>query len=171
MNAPLPDAGLARRLASLAYESLLVGALLLVASALITPLLTALGPSLFATLLSQGFFATVLFAYFGWCWVRGGQTVAMKTWRIRLVDADGLTLRWRGALRRFAIALGLYVGLPALSYLGLARHDGSLGQHLAIALLWWLLLPLSAWLDPERRFLHDRLAGTRQVLTPKKPRG
>jgi len=25
-------------------------------------------------------------AYFLWCWLRGGQTLAMKAWRIRLVD-------------------------------------------------------------------------------------
>ncbi|AXK39136.1 RDD family protein [Crenobacter cavernae] len=168
MKNPLPGAGLARRLACLLYELLLVGALLLVASALITPLLNWLGPSLFATLLSQLYFAAVLFAYFGWCWVRGGQTVAMKTWRIRLVDRAGLTLSWRGAFRRYVFALGLYVGLPALSYLGLARSGGSVLQHVALALVWWLLPLLSAWLDPEKLFLHDRLAGTRLVEVPKK---
>ena len=34
----------------------------------------------------QAFILTVFAAYFLWCWLRGGQTLAMKTWRIRLVD-------------------------------------------------------------------------------------
>jgi len=32
-------------------------------------------------------FIGVMFAgYFLWCWLRGGQTLAMKAWHIRLVD-------------------------------------------------------------------------------------
>ena|SRR5688572_18266690 len=34
----------------------------------------------------QLFIATIFAAYFLWCWLRGGQTLAMKAWNIRLVD-------------------------------------------------------------------------------------
>jgi uncharacterized RDD family membrane protein YckC len=34
----------------------------------------------------QLFILVVLAAYFLWCWLRGGQTLAMRAWRIRLVD-------------------------------------------------------------------------------------
>jgi uncharacterized RDD family membrane protein YckC len=34
----------------------------------------------------QLFIAAVFAAYFLWCWLRGGQTLAMKAWHIRLVD-------------------------------------------------------------------------------------
>jgi uncharacterized RDD family membrane protein YckC len=34
----------------------------------------------------QLFIFSVFAAYFLWCWLRGGQTLAMKAWHIRLVD-------------------------------------------------------------------------------------
>jgi uncharacterized RDD family membrane protein YckC len=34
----------------------------------------------------QAFIVVVFAAYFLRCWLRGGQTLAMKAWRIRLVD-------------------------------------------------------------------------------------
>ena len=48
----------------------------------------------------QLFIAAVFAAYFLWCWLRGGQTLAMKAWRIRLVDVTP-----RKALLRFGLAL------------------------------------------------------------------
>lgn len=39
-------------------------------------------------------------AYFQWCWLRGGQTLAMKAWKIRLVDVTPAR-----ALLRFFLAL------------------------------------------------------------------
>ena len=74
----------------------------------------------------------VFAAYFLWCWLRGGQTLAMKAWRIRLVQVSPPR-----ALLRFLLALLL---VPT-----------------GISLLWALF-------DPERQFLHDRLAGTRLVM-------
>jgi len=50
----------------------------------------------------QAFIATVLAAYFLWCWLRGGQTLAMRAWRIRLVDVTA-----RKALLRFVLAAAL----------------------------------------------------------------
>ena len=79
----------------------------------------------------QIFIAMVFAGYFLWCWLRGGQTLAMKAWKIRLVRVTPAK-----ALLRFVLALLL---VPTL-----------------VAILWSLL-------DPERQFLHDRLAGTRLV--------
>jgi uncharacterized RDD family membrane protein YckC len=50
----------------------------------------------------QLFILVMFAAYFLWCWLRGGQTLAMKTWRIRLVDVTPAR-----ALLRFALALAL----------------------------------------------------------------
>jgi uncharacterized RDD family membrane protein YckC len=50
----------------------------------------------------QLFLAAVYAAYFLWCWLRGGQTLAMKAWRIRLIDVTP-----RKAVLRFLIALAL----------------------------------------------------------------
>ena len=51
----------------------------------------------------QLFIATIFAAYFLWCWLRGGQTLAMKAWGIRLVDVTP-----RKALARFALAMILF---------------------------------------------------------------
>jgi len=50
----------------------------------------------------QFFILVVLGAYFLWCWLRGGQTLAMRAWRIRLVDVTP-----RKALVRFVLAAAL----------------------------------------------------------------
>ncbi len=75
-------------------------------------------------------------AYLASCWVKGGQTLAMRTWRIKLVCADGSSLTLGRAAARYLLACLL---LPP-----------------GVAILW-------AFADPDRQFLHDRLAGTRLV--------
>ena len=87
----------------------------------------------------QAFVLAFLAAYFLWCWLRGGQTLAMKAWKIRLVDVTPAK-----ALLRFILAV-LFV--PT-----------------GISILWSVF-------DKEGQFLHDRLAGTRLVLTFTPPSG
>lgn len=79
----------------------------------------------------------VLLAYFGWLWKRSGQTLAMQTWKIRLVSADGRPLTTRQVFLRYSLAW------PSLLAGG-------------VGILWALA-------DPDRQFLHDRLAGTRLI--------
>lgn len=77
----------------------------------------------------------VLAAYFTYCWRRGGQTLAMKTWHIRLRPSDGSPLSLWQALARFFLAAA------SLALLG-------------AGFLW-------GFVDRDRQFLHDRLIGTR----------
>ncbi len=52
------------------------------------------------------------YAYFAFSWRRGGQTLGMKCWRIRVVSDDaGTRLSWRQTLVRFAVALVSWVPL------------------------------------------------------------
>jgi uncharacterized RDD family membrane protein YckC len=64
----------------------------------------------------QFFIGAVFAAYFLWCWLRGGQTLAMKAWHIRLVDVTP-----RKALLRFAVATLLF---PASIAWALFDRDG-----------------------------------------------
>ena len=132
----LPAASLRRRLASLVYEALLLAAVLWAAGALFT-LIVPDATSPLPRALLRAFLLAVAFAYFAWCWTRGGQTLAMKTWRIRVLSTSGLPLTLKQALLRFVLAV-LGIGLAGCG------------------LLW-------AWFDRDRQFLHDRLAGTRIV--------
>lgn len=96
----MPRAGLARRLASMVYEALLAFAVAFFAGALFLAATggrdATHGPARHEL---QLVLAVVLAAYFVFCWVRGGQTLAMKAWRIRLVGATP-----RKALLRLLLA-------------------------------------------------------------------
>jgi len=131
---------LGRRLASGVYELLILAALAMVAT---FPFLAVFGDSTqgWRRHVLQVWLLVVAGAYFAWFWTRGGQTLPMKTWRIRLVRADGAGVGLWRAIHRYVIA--------ALGFLALG-----LG-------FWWALV------DRDRQFLHDRLAGTALVDVPK----
>ena len=129
-------AGLGRLYASLLYDALLLVALLLVETTLFLPLWSAVDPALQRPLL-QLWLLLLTFGYFLYCWRKSGQTLPMRTWRIRLVAADGGHVTTRHALLRYLFAL----------------------FSVSIAGLGWLW----AIFDKEHRYLHDTLAGTRIV--------
>ncbi|SDH11739.1 RDD family protein [Propionivibrio dicarboxylicus] len=81
-------------------------------------------------------FATLL-VYFVWFWSAGRRTLAMKTWKIRIVASDGSDLRPAQALLRYLLCWPSFL----------------LG---GIGILW-------GFIDRDRQFLHDRLAGTRLI--------
>jgi uncharacterized RDD family membrane protein YckC len=132
-------APLARRLAAICYDALLLAAILF----LFTLAVVALrgGRAVDAGTVWFGLsLVAVAFLFFGWFWTHGGQTLGMRAWRIRLIRPDARPIGWRQALLRFVAAW-----LAALP-LGLG--------------LWW------SWLDADRRCWHDRLSGTRVVREP-----
>jgi uncharacterized RDD family membrane protein YckC len=133
------SAPLARRLAALLYDALLLAGVLFAFTLL---LIFARGGRAIAagTIWYDASLVAVAFAFCGLSWTRGGQTVGMKAWRIRVVGIDAGPLDWpRAALRFFASWLSL---LP-----------GGLGY-------WWALV------DRERCCWHDRLSGTRVLRAP-----
>jgi uncharacterized RDD family membrane protein YckC len=134
-----PSASLARRALALAYEALLFAALLL-AVGLPFVLMTHTADAIVARPLFQLYLIAVAGVYFVWQWRRGGQTLAMKTWRLRVVTRAGTPLNLRQAVSRFVFALA--------------------GCALAGAGFLWALV------DREGLFLHDRLAGTRIIFVP-----
>jgi uncharacterized RDD family membrane protein YckC len=131
---------LMRRLGGVLYEMLTVIALWMLASAIATTLVHDATQG-FARILLQGLALLLVGGYFLWCWTHGGQTLAMKTWRMRVTDRAGHPLAAKQAVIRLVLA--------AASVLA------------AGAGLWWALF------DREGLFLHDRLAGTQLVPAPK----
>ena len=57
----------------------------------------------------QLFVGTVFAAYFLWCWLRGGQTLAMKAWHIRLVDVVPANALLRLALAAVLVPTGISI--------------------------------------------------------------
>lgn len=74
-------------------------------------------------------------------WRRGGQTLGMRPWRLRLVALDGGRPGWGALWLRYA------VGTTSLLLAGLG--------------FWW------AWLDRDRLTWHDRASGTRLLRVPR----
>ncbi|TFG86019.1 MAG: RDD family protein [Chromatiales bacterium] len=135
-----PTAGVFRRLAAGCYDALLLGAIWM----LVTLIIVALrhgepvpgGEPAYQLLLlvtAAGFFIT--------SWVRGGQTLGMRAWRLRVETGAGQPLDVRTGILRFIAGL-------------LSVVTGGLG-------LLWL------WIDRDKLTWHDRLAGTRVVVVPK----
>lgn len=104
----------------------------------------------------------VLILYFVWFWTRGGQTLAMKTWRIQLVTKDGLPVKTGRAIYRYFLAWLWF--LPGLALAeALDAKTWMLALIPAANILLWAL---TSYLDPQRQFLHDRIAGTRLIAIP-----
>lgn len=129
-------ASLRRRFAALVYELLLLAAVWFIA-AFVFIAFARNPPHGALRAVFQLYLWLVTAAYFAWFWSHGGQTLAMKTWRIRLVRRSGEAVSLARAFARY--------GLATLSY-GLA----------GLTLFW-------AIFDKDRQFLHDRLAGTRLI--------
>ena len=158
---------LIRRLAALVYESLLLTAVVFAANFALLPLVTPtrgngiVVPGLAERAALFCILFAVLAAYFVWCWSSGRRTLAMKTWKLRLLRADGGAVTPKVALLRY-LASWIGPGLAVAAYAALARYGW--GAHAA-----WLVAFNFLWalVDRDRLFLHDRVAGTRLVTEPK----
>lgn len=129
-------AGFLRRLAAMFYDSLLLLALLAVATSLIT--LPFGMPSESGLLLFQFFlFEIIPLLFFTGFWSWGGQTLGMRAWRLKVVKEDGSQVTWKDAFKRHLAALFscLFFGLGFL----------------------WILV------DPQGLAWHDRLSKTRLI--------
>lgn len=130
--------GILRRLASLCYETLLVLGVLALTLLLPHVLVGHFLQRLAAPFVLWAHLFLALLIYFVWFWTRSGQTLAMRTWRLRLVTHTGHPLLPAQALLRYLLCW------PSLGLFG-------------IGIIWALA-------DPDRQFLHDRIAGTRIVF-------
>jgi uncharacterized RDD family membrane protein YckC len=103
-------------------------------------------------------------AYFVYFWTDSGHTLAMKTWRIKLVKVGYRKVPFMTAAIRYLLAWGWF--LPALALCGAFGINGKaeIAGALAVGVVAW---GLTAFLDKDRQFLHDRLAGTRLIALPK----
>jgi len=125
--------GIGRRLASMLYEGLVVFAVLLIGFLLPQIVLNAFGLAIPGRLLWLHVLV-LLMVYFVWFWLNGGQTLPMKTWKLRLAGSDGASLRPPQAILRYLAAW------PSILLCGFG--------------LFWAVF------DRNRQFLHDRIAGT-----------
>ena len=149
---PLP-----RRMACWLYEGMLLFGVVFIAGYLFSTL-TQTRHALDNRHLQQAFLFTVFGIYFVWLWSKG-QTLAMKTWHIRVVDRHGQPLTQARALLRYVLSW-IWV-LPPLAAGGVF---GLSGAEVSVLFVGWVLIwAILARFHPQRQFLHDAMAGTRLV--------
>lgn len=129
-----------RRLAAATYDALLLFALLMLGSYLVLPFTH--GEAVVAGSWGYRLYLFCLVAAFNlWFWLNGGQTLGLRSWRLRVEDcATGLPPTWRRAVLRFFCSVPVWAT--------------------GVGILWALF-------DPQQRALHERLSGTRLSLLPK----
>jgi len=158
-GARVATAPLRRRLLSMTYEAMLLFAVVFVADYLFDTL-TQSRHGLMLRHARQGWLFVVVGAYFIWFWLHGGQTLAMKTWRIRLVRRDGGPIDPARAVARYLLLWVIVLPTLALVVAAGVEHWVTIAA-LAAAIA---LPPFYALVDPDRQFIHDRLLGTRLVV-------
>ena len=145
------------RMGSWLYEGLLLFGVIFIAGYLFGTL-TQTRNAMDNRLALQAYLFAVLGVYFGWFWSHG-QTLAMKTWRIRVVDIHGNLLSQQRALLRYLLSWVWCV--PPL----LVAHTVSLdiAGTAGVFVIWVAAWAAMSGLHPQKQFWHDVLAGTRLV--------
>jgi uncharacterized RDD family membrane protein YckC len=139
MNQLLPNASFHRRLAAMLYDALLLFALLMVC-ALPVVLIAGENSNFFKSPLYTLYLYSISFIFYGWFWTIGGQTLGMRSWKIRVIRDDGQPLGWDSALIRYLLAT-ISLTLFGLGFL-------------------WILF------DRDNLAWHDQLSKTRIIFDP-----
>jgi uncharacterized RDD family membrane protein YckC len=128
--------GLLRRMAIVVYDAVIVISLLMLAAAL--AMLTGFGGrTAMKDPVYTGYLLVVWFLYLAWCWHKGGMTVGMRAWRVKIEDKDGRRPGWGVTALRFLVSL------VSAAFAGMG-------------FLWSLV-------DADKRTWHDILSRTRLV--------
>ena len=148
---------LKRRMACWLYEGLLLFGVVFIAGYLFSTL-SQTRHALDNRHLLQAFVFVVFGIYFTWFWSKG-QTLAMKTWHIKVVDRTGQPVSQPRALLRYLLSWLWF--LPPLAFV--APYGLSSGEVTVLTLGWIAVWALLSRFHPQRQFWHDALAGTRLV--------
>ncbi|MEY4252797.1 MAG: hypothetical protein RLZZ566_267 [Pseudomonadota bacterium] len=166
MSAPLPQVtgltrfptpSVARRLSCWLYEGMLLFGVIFIAGYLFSTL-SQTRHALDNRHGLQAFVCLVLAVYFTWFWHKG-QTLAMKTWHLRLVDTNGQVLTQRRALLRYALSWVWF--MPPLVFAQLSNAPALI--TVLACLIWVFVWAILSRFHPDRQFWHDHWSGTRLI--------
>ena len=164
LNARLPamqntthTPGLWRRMACWLYEGMLMFGVVFIAGYLFSTL-SQTRNAMDNRHPLQAFLFVVFGIYFVWFWSKG-QTLAMKTWNIRVADVQGASISQLRALLRYALSWLWF--LPPLVAAAVFQISGA--ESIVITLGWIAVWALLSRFAPDGQFWHDIWAGTRLV--------
>jgi len=156
-STPAAPPSLGRRMSSWLYEAVLMFAVVFIAAYLFGAL-TQQRHGLEKREWLMLFLFVIFGIYFVWFWSKG-QTLAMKTWHLRIVNLQGHAISQRRAFARYLLSWLWF--LPPLALIAPFKLTG-----VAITLImtgWIMVYALATRLHPRRQFLHDALAGTQLI--------
>jgi uncharacterized RDD family membrane protein YckC len=156
----LSTPSLRRRLACFVYEGVLLFGVVVGTELIFAPLVQQ-RHALYLREWGMALLFAVLGLYFVWFWTHGGQTLAMKTWRIRVVTERGGPLTMPRALARY-LAAWLWF-LPPLAMVSLQLRSLGGAAAFAVVLIYTLAYAAFPKLHRSQQFPHDILCGTRLV--------
>ena len=106
----------------------------------------------------QAFLFVVFGIYFVWFWAKG-QTLAMKTWNIRVVGLDGALISQKRALLRYVLSWLWFLPPLGITWLlGLPAKEGAV-----LAIGWVAIWAILARFQARKQFWHDAWSGTQLV--------
>ena len=154
---------LKRRLICIVYEAFLLAAVEMFATGVFLLLtLNRKGPLFEHGLKAWLFLVTA--AYFIHSWSGSGHTLAMKTWRIKLVKVGFAHVPYGTAALRYLLSWGWFLPALVVCYAFGISSKSAVSATIAVGVVAW---GLTVFLDKDRQFLHDKLAGTRLISLPK----
>lgn len=164
---PQKTPSILRRMACFTYEGILIFGVVFIAGLIFTMLTDTLMPStvndpvsksLAYRSLFQAFIFCILTAYFIYFW-RRGQTLAMKTWRIELLDLEGAHLSTALALKRWISSWVWFI--PPL--MALTPFSMSIAERAVLCLGWISVWATLARFQARRQFWHDVWSQTQLI--------
>lgn len=154
-----------RRLGASLYEFTLLFGIYFITGALVQVLYQLVGQV--APTWAIQFVIFIAFGlYFSHSWQKAGQTLAQRTWHIKVLNSTGQLPTAVQAWLRYGLA---YLGvLPALllTFAHFSRDNlsGFFAQTIILIIINWLALLGTSFMNPQRRALHEVISGTRSVL-------
>jgi uncharacterized RDD family membrane protein YckC len=137
LNETSSPCSLLRRFASIFYDCLLLTSIIFVATFILLPIIGD-GEIESGNIYYETFLIFLAYIYFCWHWIKGRQTLGMRSWKIFVVNENSAALNWKQASVRY------FAALFSLLLLGLG-------------FVWALF-------DKDKLTLHDRLSKTKLVL-------
>ena len=169
LNSESTPAPYGRRVWSSLYELALLFGIVFVTALMVQIILSVLHINNLPNWAHSLIFFLSMGIYFTYCWTHGGQTLAQRTWHLKVVNTDGRPVSLIQASLRYTLS---YLGiLPALMIVWTQIHQHeTLPSASAIytlttvlVLINWLALLGTSFSNPKRIALHEKISKTRTI--------